>query len=291
MGKNLYFVATMKTPVTLLLLMVCTTAFAQPAMPEKELDDIYFSKNIYEVLTTDNNFYLPYRQTAINSLENYIAKYPANPYKFVAMRYIGEIFEKLNQVDSSVLFYKQVLTMPEEIDHYNWNRFTSAFQLTKIYLAKKDYSTALNYLEQASGPFFEKSTCGTVKLEDRQRINALYWDCYFGLGEYKQAVDRFARFMFNNYWGNDQKLYEAYVKVYSKEEMKKAFLEAEHNIEIKDEQYGSHCYFNPVVKIFDKEMKLYIGDEFEKLTEEERMQKCIEELRKSEMYKLATQGL
>jgi tetratricopeptide (TPR) repeat protein len=291
MGKNMYFAVTMKTPVSFLLLIVCTTAFAQPAMLEKELDDIYLSNNIYEVLTTNNNFYSPYRQSAKNSLENYIAKYPENPYKFVAMRYLGQIFEKLNLVDSSVLLYKQLLTMPEDIDHYNWNRFTSAFQLTKIYLAKKDYNTALNYLEQASGQFFEKSSCGTVKLEDRQRINALYWDCYFGLGDYKQAIDRFARFMFSSVWGNEQKLYDAYVKVYSKEEMKKEFLEAEHNIEIKSKQYGSHCHFNPVVKIFDKEMILYIGDEFEKLTEQERMQQCIEELRKSKMYKLATQSL
>jgi hypothetical protein len=30
-------------------------------------------------------------------------------------------------------------------------------------------------------------------------------------------------------------------------------------------------------------MILYIGDEFEKLTEQERMQQCIEKLRKSKM--------
>jgi hypothetical protein len=53
MGKNIYFAVTMKTPVSFLLLIVCTTAFAQPAMLEKELDDIYLSNNIYEVLTAN----------------------------------------------------------------------------------------------------------------------------------------------------------------------------------------------------------------------------------------------
>jgi hypothetical protein len=62
----------MKTPVTLLLLLVCTTAFAQPATLEKELNDLYFSNNVDEILTANNNLFAPYRQTATNALENYI---------------------------------------------------------------------------------------------------------------------------------------------------------------------------------------------------------------------------
>lgn len=268
--------------------MVSAVSFAQKSDPEQELNDIYFSKNVYEVLTTNYNFYQPYRDSGMITLENYIAKYPANPQRFVAMRYLAQIFEKYNLVDSAVLFYKQVLTMPENIDHYNSNRYTAASSLTKIYLDRKDYSTALTYLEQASGQFFFKSSCGTVTIELRQKISAQYWDCYNGLGDYKQAIDRFARFMFNNVWGSQQMLYEAYVKVYSKEELRKAFLEAANKIEIKKEQDDSSFYLQPVFKIFDKEIKLYSGNGFEKLTEQEQKQKCLEEIMQSKMYKLAT---
>lgn len=287
----MYFALTMKTPVTLLLLLVCTTAFAQSDSLLKELNDIYYGNKVYESITYDSGLYEPYRQTAKKALENYIAKYPENPYRFDAMCYLAQIFGKLNLVDSAVLLYKQVMSMPDHIDRYNRNRANASSHLTEIYLAKKEYNTAFYYLELTTGKYFFKSNCGTVIIEERRRINKLIWDCYFGLGYYKKAIDMFGRLMFNNFAHHEQNLYYAYVKLYSKEKVKKEFLKAEHTIKIKNEYIDSRCYFNPVVKIFDKELELRTGDEFEKLTEQERMQQCIEKYRNSTMYKLATQGL
>jgi hypothetical protein len=65
------------------------------------------------------------------------------------------------------------------------------------------------------------------------------------------------------------------------------FLEAENKVEIKKEHYDSCSYLQPVIKIFDKEIELYLDDKFKKLTEQEQLQ---QELRKSKIYKLATQN-
>jgi len=198
------------------------------------------------------------------------------------------LFEQLSKTDSALFYYKQVLTMPDSVDDAKY-RHHAAVRLTDILITRKDYSAALYYLDLSRGRFFAIYGCGT-NIEAIKKINDQYLICYIGVGNYKQAIDRFACYMFTNLFCDVQKLYEAYSNVYTKEEIKKAFLQAKENIEIKKEQRESGPHLLPVFKIFDKEIELFTDDGFEKLTEQEQKQQCMDEIRKSEFYKLAMQG-
>lgn len=262
---------TMKTLVTFLFLILASTAFAQSTTPRNELSKI--------------TSYL-YGNTEQKALEDYIIKYQASPYRLIAMRFLADWYRELNKIDSSILFYKQALTMPDSIDDGSYRHF-SAMQLTRIYMARKDYSTALNYLDLAIDPFYAKYNCGTPRMEERNRIDELYWICSFETGRYRKAIDRFATFMFffDKGFGDMHKLYEAYSKVYTKEEIKNAFLAAEKNVVIKPD---SDSILRIMTTIFDKEVRISVHEGWESLTEQEQKQKGIDKMRQCIIYQLAT---
>jgi len=262
----------MKTPITILLLLLSTTIFAQTLTPKEELDRMFYKEGV-----------------STTALVNYISTHSTSPYRLVAMLSLAQIFDKCNLIDSSELLYKQALSMPDSVDKYSYRHY-SAMRLTEISLAKKNYSTALNYLDQAYREFPPRYNCGTVLIEVKRKIFELYWGCYIGQGNYRQAIEMFAPIMLYYYevFGDVNKLYEAFTRIYSKEDIKKEFLGIEKNIELKKiENEGSGL--QAISKVFGIEIKIkWYNDET--LTEQQQKQKSMERIKELRIYKLATQS-
>lgn len=192
------------------------------------------------------------------------------------------------------MLYSKVLTIPvpDSVDDANYRR-SAATRLAEIFIANQNYSAALNYLDIAKHKFIPRFDCGNARIEDDMKMKVLYSSCYIGQGNYNKAIDTLAPYMFVGWYGDNtiviDKLYEAYQKIHTKEKIKNEFLNAEKSLVIKQEQYYSYSYFQPTTKIFGKEIKFQdFNYDLNKLTEQERKEKCMETIRQSAMYKLAT---
>jgi hypothetical protein len=275
----------LKIATTILLLLLATTSLAQSSTPKEE---------VYKILRTANIFNLPYRETARKAFNNYISKYSTSPYRLVAIYWLAEIIHKFENVDSSAPLYKQVLAVQnaDSVDDAHF-RHSSAIRLAEISIAKNDYVEALNYLDLAKQKFIPRYDCGYARVEDARKMNVLYSSCYIEQGNYGQAIDILTPYMIASWYSDDTivigKLYEAYLGIHTREEIKNEFLNAEKNVDIKHEQNNTYSYFQPSIRIFDKEIKFNdIHYNLNKLTAEERKQKCTETIRQSIIYKLAT---
>jgi hypothetical protein len=83
------------------------------------------------------------------------------------------------------------------------------------------------------------------------------------------------------------------LKVYSKSEIKTQFLNAHKSLIIKKEISDDETYYRPLIKIFDRQVFVYVFVMFwdtlnDKMMDDERKQKTIETIQQSEIYKLAT---
>jgi hypothetical protein len=102
---------------------------------------------------------------------------------------------------------------------YGYGSFTtnyknnSAIYLTKINLEKKNYKTALKYLELAVKKYKAKFTCGTGYHSQKKEYDFYYATCYEGLGENKKNIDLL---LSEDYTKNDEILIRAIRKVYTK---------------------------------------------------------------------------
>jgi tetratricopeptide (TPR) repeat protein len=275
----------MKTRLTIILLFLLQTAsFAQPS-PKEE---------VYNILR-GNIFDASHINIAKRSFEDYIARYSTNPYRLVAIYWLAEIHNKLKNTDSSGLLYAQAVAMvvPDTVDNSNFRR-SSAMRLAEFAIAGNDYDAALNYLDLANEKFILRADCGYGRMEDGVRMVILYSGCYIGQGNYTQAIDTLTPYMFSRMQKYStivlDKLYEAYGKIHTKKEIKQEFLNAEKHIIIKRIQYPSYTHVQPTITIFGKEICIPDDDVvvLNRLPEEKQKQWCIETLRRSAIYKLAT---
>jgi hypothetical protein len=275
----------MKIPITLLLLLLATTSFAQPLTPGEEL---------YKILSTHKIIPSTHKETAKKDLEDYITKYPTNPYSLIARFWLGEIHHNLNEVDSSTLYYIQAIDIPAPDSVYEANGYKhfSAIRLAEIYLARGDYSATLKYLDLAKNKFIFRPH-GKLKVDPNTKINVMYSSCYIELNKSREAIDLLSPDIFGRYRGDttvSNKLYEAYLKMHTKEEIKNEFLNAEKRLEIKEEKiYDGSYLLKPTLIVFGKTISFDVYTlTVKKLTEQEQKQKCMETIRQSAIYKLAT---
>lgn len=285
-GARNIAIASMKITITLLLLLLATTSFAQPSTPKEEL---------YNILRTHKIIPSPHKETAKKDLEDYISKYPKNPYSLIARYWLGEILRNLNDVDGSKLYYIQAIAIPapDSVFEANFYRHGSAIRLAEISIARGDYSAALNYLDLAKHKFILRPGCGKPKIDHDIGIKVMYSSCYIELGNSRDAIDLLAPYMFGMYRGDttvSNKLYEAYLKIHTKEEIKNEFLNAEKTLEIEEKQIDGFYLLQPTLSLFGKTITFDVWHfNVKKLTEQGRKQKCMETIRQSAIYKLTTQ--
>jgi len=104
---------------------------------------------------------------------------------------------------------------------------TACLYLTKIYIEKRKFQTALAYLEQAVKKYKVTYTCGTGYHMQKNKYDFLYAACYEGLGHDKKNIEMLLPTCFE--WDN-QILIRAIKKTYSKDEIQNYLTKAEHSI-------------------------------------------------------------
>ena len=90
-----------------------------------------------------------------------------------------------------------------------------------------------------------------------------------------------------------EKLYRAYLEVYSKEELHKEFKNIEEHLIIKTRKYKGYIFKNADLKIFKEHVSIPVDGYKSRIgntlnTDIELKNQCINKIRKSEIYKLAT---
>ncbi|MBS1508298.1 MAG: tetratricopeptide repeat protein [Bacteroidetes bacterium] len=162
---------------------------------------------------------------------------------------LAEALWQLNKLDSAESMFTAIMACGEEFfeeDYhhasdvpgvvltYGYGSYSSNYKnkaclgLTRIYIEKKMYEKALEYLQLADKKYLVEYTCGTGSGMYREMIDGLYCACYEGLGMYARLVD----FFLNDHphdWDNDI-LVGAIKKVYSPAEIKNYLREAENSL-------------------------------------------------------------
>ncbi len=237
----------------------------------------------------------PIRLESTNkALQHFIITKPASDCKIMSLFYLAEIAKLLDKTDSASLLYSQVLSMtvPDSIDWMNC-RNNSTKRLAEICINRKDYCSALNYLDLAGTTFPPRFSCGTAHMEDNLKITILYSRCYSGQGYYQQAIARLAPYMFANGFARNDKLvtelYNTWLKVYTREEIKNEFAGLQEKVFIYKEVIREYVFLRPKIKIFDQEVEIPVYDyNLERITEQQQIQTSIKKIESSEIYKLAT---
>src|ERR1017187_7647231 len=194
--------------VPLFLLINETISFGQSLSDKDQMNQI---EKIYD----DSDSILKAKKV----LENFIINNPKSIYTLKATYLLAEIAYSQKNIETATLLYKEVLacSIPKS---ENWNyRNYSAKKLASLYIDKKDFKTALKFIDLACKKFPLESFCGNAYAQDHIWMADLYSSCYNGQGKNKKAIEVLAPLMFNNRLANNselvKKLYDTYLKIYS----------------------------------------------------------------------------
>jgi tetratricopeptide (TPR) repeat protein len=277
----------MKTIITVLFLSITTPLFSQKI---SDADYVYKLINKYQ----DDSL-----QSAYVGFHKFINQKPKSVYKGTCLYYLAEIETQKNHLDSAMCLYKKVLLIdiPDSVDDNYRNK--AAKQLAYTYIEKKQFKKALKYISIANHKYTYKSFCGNAYAIDDLEMASLYTQCYLPLNYLKKAIAVLAPLMFNNGLADNsdevKQLYNIYQKIYNKAEIKNEFVNAEKTLVIKEEKMKDYIYYKPIIRIFDEEIFVpcfsFMDYEFEleKMTNEQKRDKCISTIKNSEIYKLAVQ--
>ena len=119
------------------------------------------------------------------------------------------------------------------ISTYGYGNYTSNYKnyacryLSKIYIEKKKFDLALNYIKDADKKYIVEQNCGTGYMWYRGEIDGLYSLAYEGLGMYDSIINMFLPQYSNHSNGT---LTRALKKVYSQTEINEYLKVAENSI-------------------------------------------------------------
>ena len=161
----------------------------------------------------------------------------------------------------------------------------SLMKLAQEYINKGDFTTALVCIDSAR-TFTSFCKCGTCAHDDYMNFKILYAKCYYGQGDFKRTIDLLSPDMLDFEVKEElvEKLYESYLKVYTKQEIKNEFINVCNTLFIKKEP--SNDEFEYEIKIFNRNVRLYYWTPRDKNTEYMKKQECVRQLKQSEIYKL-----
>ena len=128
---------------------------------------------------------------------------------------------------------------------YGYGSFTSnyknysAIYLAKIYLEKKRFDKALQYLEGAVKKYKVTYNCGTGFHRQQEEYDFLYASCYEGLNRHKEVLDLLLPSCLDR---NDEIIIAAIKKTYSQKEIQEGLQKAETSIECSLDTFPSYAY-------------------------------------------------
>jgi tetratricopeptide (TPR) repeat protein len=160
--------------------------------------------------------------------------------------------------------------------------------LANIEIAQKNYSQALQYLDEAQKNSYSIS-CGNALFPEIADVASLYSECYFNLKDDKKICDILvpvaALPMVNENSITVTRLYETLLKKYNKAELKKLFQESFKTLYSKEgiiNNYANTIYY---VKFLDRDVILY-DLSFKNLSEEATKERLNKILNSSKFYAL-----
>jgi tetratricopeptide (TPR) repeat protein len=128
---------------------------------------------------------------------------------------------------------------------YGYGSFTSnyknyaAIYLTKIYLERKQFDKALQFLEDAVKKYKVTYNCGTGFHRQQDEYDFLYASCYEGLSRHKEVIDLLLPSCLDR---NDEIIITALKNLYTQKEIEENLKEAETSIKCSLDTFPSYAY-------------------------------------------------
>jgi|GEM_PF-2730853 len=264
----------MKLLITIAFLLIQIISYCQHSEDWEEINQIQ--------LINDNTI-----DSVHQNLKEYILNNPKSNYKSLALFYLAQNAIARNDIDSAIILYKQVLSTPFSDSIYPYDsRQEAAWKLADIYINKKQFNDGIHYLELAQNKYHPIPGCGNAIAELYFDMRLKYAICFNGLGNFNMAIDTLSPCMFANDLVKNsalvQKLYETYLKVHTKKEIRSEFINAIKKVRIKEPKFLFE------ITVFKRKAEITVLDfGRNELTDEEQIKKCVSKVQHSEIYKLA----
>lgn len=276
----------MKTITAILFFILTAVVFGQ------QVDDKVI---LYQIIDSYENDSIDYAKIELSA---FVKTKPTSIYKIIAIFYLAEIANDQENYKEAIILYNQVLKMNVQDSIDNNYKNNSAKELAEIYINKKEYKKAIKSLDLTNRRFPYRHFCGNAYAADNIFKTGLYSMCYIAQEKYKKAIDVLTPYMFSNGLADNsgliKTLYETYLKVYTKDQIKNEFLNADNSLVIKKKKYKDEIYYRPLIRIFGRQVYVYVSTlawypSSNEITDEEWKQKTIETIKQSNIYKLSTE--
>lgn len=203
------------------LLLMCVSLHAQ-VLPVEADEKVKIAKvefgsgSIYDFEDVDHSgFYaaiklmesLKYGE-ASRSFYEYYEKYPdVDQNSSKALFYAGECAYRNNEFSRAKRIFIELVDKEfknENANHYLPQQKPShvvkneaCTYLAKLFIADKDFTTALKYIELHQKIYTKQSFCGNCSAYDEFNSELLYADCMIGLGRKEEASQLLLQYLFN----------------------------------------------------------------------------------------------
>ncbi len=161
--------------------------------------------------------------------------------------------------------------------------------LAKIEIGNKNYSEALQYLEETK-KFPYQHFCGNEFAQDKIYIAGLYAQCYLGLNQTEKAFDVLLPNIFENGLANNSEIvnltYNTLSKTYSKIDLKNQLEKSFKNLMVKKEKRNNYEYTSYNINFLNRNIELPDWELEEVTTDQEIKNSTLQILKNSKFYTL-----
>ena len=235
--------------------------------------------------------------TKKNEIVDFITNNPLSNFRVLALEELATIEYQSGNIEESISLFRQVLKVKVVDSIGNTYKNSASKTLFKIYFDRKDFKTALKYLNYQK-KYRYQSFCGNAQELEDYKTAILYSDCYLALGNNKKAIDVLSPYLFDDTNYSDietsKLLFTIYQSIYTKEQIQNEFEDLEKSLRIKKEKFRDFEYYEYSITVFGrrafvKGFALEPNTEM-KSKEDEFKKKAIEEILKSKIYSLVTRA-
>jgi tetratricopeptide (TPR) repeat protein len=272
-------------PILLIFLLSPIFCFGQN-------DDAMFVQD-NAAFNDNNNSYVK------NTCKEFLNKNPNSKHKVQALYYLGRAYQNEKNNDSAILYFNTALSITENEKLYDNYKHDCAYDIADIYMSKKNYDKALEYLDKAEHKFPFRHFCGNAYASYYIDMAMCYSQCYKGKGDYKKAIEQLIPEMMPNGLANNEELvdslYALYLHIHTKDEIKNEFTNAANTLTITEKTKKEDVFpsATATVNIFGEKIKFTDGMGFmtsksDTITDSSLKKQAVESFKNARIYKLAT---
>jgi tetratricopeptide (TPR) repeat protein len=235
--------------------------------------------------------------TKKNEIIDFISKNPLSNFRIVALEELASIEYQSGNIEESISLFGQVLKVKVVDSIGNTYKNSASKTLSKIYFDRKEFKTALKYLNYQK-KYRYNSFCGNAQELEDLNVAMLFANCYLALGNENKAIDVLSPHMFDDIIIPNTEivnlLFSIYQNIYTKEQIRTEFQNAHKSLSVKKENYGKLKYYEYSVKLFGRQtfVKGFLIDKNSDLKSKQIdfKKKAIEEILKSQFYAMTTRA-